>query len=514
MRDNPIQRLAAEDPERVANAIRRVLEQPQAAATLMALAGPVGAEVMTHLADREIEAVVAAALEVTFGDEAALQHALELSGLIAADVTEQSLPMELTDESGLASVLESLQKALGTLRASTLLSRLELRHSIDLPDTVNTAPKQIDGRRTDESVGPSAPMQSVRPQILDLQQNDSRILVLGEAGTGKEFVAREIHGGCSRSDRAFVPVHCARLPKQVQSLDQRTEALSILFGHKKGAFPGAETDREGLVQQAQGGTLYFDAVDVLPLPLQAHLLRVLTRKEVVPLGSDAGEPIDVRIMASTTKDLIRRIGAGTFQQELYDYLAQEMIRLTPLRERPEDIESFAQSFTRELQQQLQQVPQPLSTAAIDRLQEHGFPANLPELKKVVERALTERGGEAIRPDDLYLYANHRDGPEDRDNIAFADILNLTDADIQTMLREVDQKDLVISLKAASDELKDKILGNVSERVRIFLSEEMEYLGPMRLSEVEEVQRRIARQLHRLRQQGRIAVEESDDDPFV
>ena len=159
----------------------------------------------------------------------------------------------------------------------------------DRQQPAGALPHEIVRWTVDDFVASSMSMRSVISRIRALQQDDSRTLVVGEAGTGKELVARAIHAGSQRASRAFVPVRCAEFPRQVQSLDQRTEALSMLLGHTKGAFRGAEKDRQGLVQQARGGTLFLDEVALLPLLLQTHLLRVLTRREVIRLEGGLDE---------------------------------------------------------------------------------------------------------------------------------------------------------------------------------------------------------------------------------
>lgn len=170
------------------------------------------------------------------------------------------------------------------------------------------------------------------------------MLIVGEVGTGKELVARGIHAGSRRGKHAFVPVRCVGLPKEVESLDQRTQALSILFGHVSGAFPGAEEDQVGLVQQARGGTLFLDEVGLLPLPLQVHLLRVLTQGEVRPTGASEVERLDVRVLAASSEDLQMQVELGEFSREMYEYLAVHQVAMPSLRDRREDIAPLAQQI--------------------------------------------------------------------------------------------------------------------------------------------------------------------------
>ncbi|MBT6147196.1 MAG: sigma-54-dependent Fis family transcriptional regulator, partial [Gemmatimonadetes bacterium] len=228
------------------------------------------------------------------------------------------------------------------------------------------------------------------------------VLVTGEAGTGKELIARAIHSGSSRRDAPFVPVRCAGLPKQVESLTERTQALSLLFGHTRGAFAGAEADRKGLVQQAHGGTLFFDEVGLLPLPLQTHLLRVLTTGQVRSTGATQEEPLDVRVMAATSEDLELQVQVGVSHAGLYDYLAVHRITVAPLRQRIEDIAPLAQQIIGEVAARLGLPVQALGPEVLATLQNHRFPGNERELRRRIEQALATTGGRALVASDLRL----------------------------------------------------------------------------------------------------------------
>ena len=186
-------------------------------------------------------------------------------------------------------------------------------------------------------------------------------------------------------------------------LAQRTEVLSILFGHTKGAFPGAEEDRQGLLQQAQGGTLFLDEVGLLPLPLQTHLLRVLTQGEVRPTGAPDSEHLDLRVLAATSEDLEMQVEVGGFNRELYEYLAVYVVAVPPLRDRREDIAPLAQQIVDTVSRELGLVSAPLSEEVLALLQAYSFPGNVRQLRRTLEQALRMSNG-PIKPENLSLQA--------------------------------------------------------------------------------------------------------------
>ena len=266
---------------------------------------------------------------------------------------------------------------------------------------IEAQPHDIEDWTVDDFAGSSAAMQAVLSRIRELQQDDSRALITGEAGTGKELVARAIHAGSRRSGSAFVPVRCASLPKQLASLDQRTAALSILFGHTRGAFPGADEDHPGLVQQAHGGTLFFDEVGLLPLPLQAHLLRVLTQGTVRRTGAAESEGIDARVLAATSEDLAMQVEVGGFSRDLFEYVAVQQVAVPPLRERREDVMALAQQIVDRVSPALRLEPTPVSEEVVELLKGYDFPGNVRQLHRALEQALRASGG-PIRPETVNL----------------------------------------------------------------------------------------------------------------
>jgi DNA-binding NtrC family response regulator len=212
-----------------------------------------------------------------------------------------------------------------------------------------------------------------------LPHRNARILILGETGTGKEILARAIHAGGPRRDAPFVPVNCSALPENLIE--------SELFGHERGSFTDAHAAKPGLFEIAEGGTLFLDEIGELPLCVQAKLLRALDDKQIRRVGGTKSRTMDVRILAATNEDLMRRVREGTFREDLYFRLSSIVITLPPLRERDEDAILIAQSLLSTLAAE-HGVPVPALSLEVKRqLRTYPWPGNVRELKNAVERAL-------------------------------------------------------------------------------------------------------------------------------
>ncbi|KAF1019343.1 MAG: Transcriptional regulatory protein ZraR [Pseudomonas sp.] len=227
--------------------------------------------------------------------------------------------------------------------------------------------------------GNSPAMRQVYSLISKVLHSPYTVLLRGETGTGKELVARAIHDFGPRRSKGFIVQNCAALPEHLLE--------SELFGYRKGAFTGADRDRTGLFDAANGGTLLLDEVGDMPLSLQAKLLRVLQEGEIRPLGSNETHKVDVRIIAATHRDLSALVSAGQFREDLYYRLAQFPIELPALRDREEDILVLARHFADRACAFLQREEVSWSSAALDHLSSYAFPGNVRELKGLVERAL-------------------------------------------------------------------------------------------------------------------------------
>jgi two-component system response regulator PilR (NtrC family) len=238
-------------------------------------------------------------------------------------------------------------------------------------------------------------MEQVRQLIEKLARSQAPVYITGESGSGKELAARMIHSRGARRDSPFVPVNCGALPENLME--------SEFFGYRKGAFTGAETDRDGFFQAASGGTLFLDEVADLPLAMQVKLLRAIQEKSVRKVGATAEDAVDVRIICATNQDLQGLVESGRFRQDLYYRLAVIELRMPPLRDRREDIPELADAILRRLGglATMRRAPH-LSDKARAALGEYDFPGNVRELENILERAMALAGSDVISPDDLQL----------------------------------------------------------------------------------------------------------------
>ncbi|MBV8052373.1 MAG: sigma 54-interacting transcriptional regulator [Acidobacteriaceae bacterium] len=243
-----------------------------------------------------------------------------------------------------------------------------------------------------EMVGGSARMRAVYDFIRRVATTDSTVLLQGESGTGKELVARAIHASSSRAHGPFVAINCAAI----------TESLleSELFGHEKGAFTGATTQKKGKLEIAHGGTLFLDEVSEFAPALQAKLLRVLQEREFERVGGTRALKIDIRLIAATNRTLLSTVESGTFRRDLYYRLNVVAITLPPLRERKEDIPHLAEHFMVKASRRCRVRPKAISPEANACLVSYSWPGNVRELEHAIERALVLGVGESILPEDL------------------------------------------------------------------------------------------------------------------
>jgi sigma-54-dependent transcriptional regulator len=270
---------------------------------------------------------------------------------------------------------------------SVLLQRLRVRSREPLTDTSACAHGY-------GLIGSSARMGKVCQMIGKVLHSPYTVLLTGETGTGKEVVARAIHDYGPRRSRNFVVQNCAAFAENLLE--------SELFGYRKGAFTGADRDHRGLFDLADGGTLLLDEIGDMPLTLQAKILRVLQEGEIRPLGDSNTHKVDVRIIASTHRNLVERVADGRFREDLYYRLAQFPLELPPLRQREGDIETLARHFSEKACRFLQREPLYWSEAALDALARHAFAGNVRELKGIVERAVLLCEGEDLLPEHFDL----------------------------------------------------------------------------------------------------------------
>ncbi|CAG7856480.1 Regulatory protein AtoC [biofilm metagenome] len=253
------------------------------------------------------------------------------------------------------------------------------------------APKERRTRNT--LLGDSAVMREIRSRIDKLARSQAPVYISGESGSGKELVARLIHQSSSRCDKPFVAINCGAIPHELME--------SEFFGHKKGSFTGALTDKKGLFQAAEGGTLFLDEVADLPQNLQVKLLRAIQEKKIRPVGEQMEIPVDVRLLSATHRNLGDMVKDGLFRQDLYYRINVIDLVLPPLRERTGDISILTDHILDKLTASDGKKPQ-ISTDALEALKNYRFPGNIRELENILERALAMYDGNRIEADDLNL----------------------------------------------------------------------------------------------------------------
>ncbi len=240
--------------------------------------------------------------------------------------------------------------------------------------------------------GQSRPMRFLFDQVTRVADADGPVLILGESGTGKELVARAIHAESKRAQKPFLAVNCASIPEHLLE--------SEFFGHKAGAFTGANKSRQGLFAEAHGGTLLLDEISEMPLFMQAKLLRLLQDGKVRPVGSNQEEQVDVRVLAATHRELEDEVEQGHFREDLFYRMETFTLRVPPLRERDTDLELLAERMLRRFCVQTGKNIQGFSEAALQLLGKYHFPGNVRELQNAVERAVTFCDGQEILPRHL------------------------------------------------------------------------------------------------------------------
>ncbi|HWO29866.1 MAG TPA: sigma-54 dependent transcriptional regulator [Candidatus Acidoferrum sp.] len=271
-------------------------------------------------------------------------------------------------------------------------------------------PKQSEQRRTHENlalrqevdkasmyneiIGASAALRSVLSLVSKVAPTDATVLVTGETGTGKELVARAIHGRSRRSSRTFVTVNCAAIPRDL--------IASELFGHEKGAFTGATQRRLGRFELAEGGTIFLDEVGELPAETQIALLRVLQEREFERVGGMRSIKTNVRVIAATNRDFRAAITAGNFRSDLFYRLSVFPIEIPPLRERQEDIPVLVEYFIDRYARKVGKNIRGLSKETLDALQSYSWPGNIRELQNVIERSVIVCETEDFSVDESWL----------------------------------------------------------------------------------------------------------------
>ena len=246
--------------------------------------------------------------------------------------------------------------------------------------------------RFEDLIGASPAMQRLYDQLARIADTETSILITGESGTGKELVARSLHARSRRNAQPFVPVNCAALPD--------TLLESELFGHAKGAFTDARSDRKGLFAQAEGGTLFLDEIGEMPLTMQPKLLRALEESKVRPVGSDQEVPFDVRIVTATNRDLETAVEESRFREDLFFRINVIQLDMPPLRSRGTDVLLLAQNFLKLFATRADKEVEGLSDPVAEKLLNYSWPGNVRELRNVIERAVALTRFNKLAVEDL------------------------------------------------------------------------------------------------------------------
>ena len=274
---------------------------------------------------------------------------------------------------------------------------ITVRNALERSELVNTTQvlrKQVKSSKGVNIIGESAPILRIKRLLDRVAPTDSRVLITGPNGSGKELVARWIHEKSNRADGSIVEVNCAAIPSELIE--------SELFGHKKGSFTGAIADKPGKFEQANGGTLFLDEIGDMSLDAQAKVLRALQESKVTRVGDSKEIKVDVRVLAATNKDLRREIEAGRFREDLYHRLAVIVVEVPGLNERRDDIPLLVEHFNRRIAEEYGHAPKTLTPEAVAALQQHNWTGNIRELANVVER-LYILCDNTITEDDVQLY---------------------------------------------------------------------------------------------------------------
>ena len=280
------------------------------------------------------------------------------------------------------------------------------------------------GRKRSQLLGDSKPMRDLRDMVDKVARSQAPVHISGESGTGKELVARLIHDSGPRAEGPFVPVNCGAIPAELME--------SEFFGHRKGSFTGAVSDKKGLVQSADSGTLFLDEIADLPLAMQVKLLRVIQEKTVRPVGASGEEPANARILSATHKSLGMMVSAGEFREDLYYRINVIELSVPALRDRGEDIAALARHILGKLS-----ATAALDDSALEALSGYSFPGNVRELENMLERAVTLCSSGSISDSDLNL----------RREISIEDSpANFTSTDLDNQVEDVQRQAIIEALE--------------------------------------------------------------------
>src|SRR5918992_2622998 len=326
------------------------------------LPGMDGLATLSRMRERQVETQV-----VIISGHGNIESAVRAIKMGAFDFVEKPLSLEKT----VLVVRNALRQRRLEAENQALRARVDAQHTL---------------------IGESYAIEQLREQIAMAAPTNGRVLIIGENGTGKELVARNIHGLSRRRSAPFVEVNCAAIPEELIE--------SELFGHVRGAFTGAVADRRGKFEAAHGGTIFLDEIGDMSLKTQAKVLRVLQEQVMEAVGGSTRIKVDARVLAATNKDLTAEIRAGRFREDLYFRLNVVPIFVPPLRDRQEDIPLLAEHFMAVLAREYGRRPKAFERDAVTALQQYAWPGNVRELRNVVERLMIMVPGDRITSRDL------------------------------------------------------------------------------------------------------------------
>jgi two-component system response regulator AtoC len=304
-------------------------------------------------------------------------------------------------------------------------------------------------------------MHAVFEMAAKVAQYNTTVLIYGESGTGKELVARGIHHAGPRRDKSMVPVNCGSIPENLLETE--------LFGHVKGAFTGADAAKKGLFEVADGGTIFLDEIGELPVTLQVKLLRTLQENEIRPVGAAQNRPIDVRVLAATSRNLSQMIGENTFREDLYYRLNVLTIEIPPLRERSEDIPLLCRHFIERFNQNLDRKVKGIDPAAMAHLLQYHWPGNVRELENAVERAMVLSERDLLGEESFTFVGVEKNGQ--RDHRPWSEGYSIKEA------QKVIEKELIIKALTSTG-------GNRTQAARLLEISHPSLLSKMKLYEID------------------------------
>jgi two-component system, NtrC family, nitrogen regulation response regulator NtrX len=363
--------LIVDDEKGVQSSLRGILED----AGFDALAVSSGEEALTLLSARDFPVILLDIWLPGIDGLQVLEQISKVSPLSTVIMISGHGSIETAVRATKLGAFDFVEKPLSLEK--TLLVVKNALHQHNLEEQNRLLREQIEQKYV--MIGDSVPMQALRQQIEFAAPTNGRVVIFGENGTGKELVAHLLHMRSQRCDNPFVEMNCAAIPEELIE--------SELFGHMKGSFTGASEDKEGKFAQADGGTLFLDEVGDMSSKTQAKVLRVLEEQRFTPVGGAASMKVDVRVIASTNKNLEREIEEGNFREDLYYRLNVIPFQLPSLRERREDITSLARYFLDDFAARYGRKAPTLTRRALDALENYSWPGNVRELRNIMERLI-------------------------------------------------------------------------------------------------------------------------------